>query len=438
MGKEKISENMISRLWQCLWEKELFTDTTETVQIIYPGRPSTDSGPDFHDAVVAINGQVIKGDIEVHTNSRDWFNHRHHQDPNYTQTILHLVWKHNPQFPTFLEVGKQIPVVSLGHLLSHQTSLRQSRLPCSQISHRLSRESLLKLLKIAGEERFKTKANRFSISLTDQNAGQILWRGIMRALGYTKNVTPFEELSQRLPLNFLENSETNTSLAMKQAWLLGTAGLLPSQRVNRLISFSREPEAIKLERLWHTTGFRETMKEEDWHFTGVRPPNFPTRRLVALSHLLNQYRNPGLLRGILKFLRQTSVESGYKKLEESLIVLGRGYWAYHFDFSLTTRVSSALLGRGKAAEIIINIILPFATAWANIAGEPKLRKTAFKLFRCYPKLADNEITRHMRQQLQLSNRSNISLIHQQGLLHIFATYCREGNCSICPVVKHPA
>lgn len=435
MGKGKISENMISRLWQCLWGKELVTDTNETVQIIYPGRPSTDSGPDFHDAVVAINGQVIKGDIEVHTNSRGWFNHRHHEDPNYSQTILHLVWQHNPQFPAFLKAGKQIPVVSLSPFSSYQTSLRQPCLPCSQISHRLSQEGLLRLLRVAGEERFKTKVNRFSISLTDQDAGQVLWRGIMRALGYTKNVRPFEELSQRLPLNFLENLETNKSLAMKQAWLLGTAGLLPSQRLNRRILFPREPEAIKLERLWHTTGFRETIKEEDWHFVGVRPTNFPSRRLVALSYLLNRYWKSGLLRGILKLLRQTPVESGYTKLEDSLIVLGRGYWAYHFDFNLATRVSSALLGRGKAAEIIINIILPFATAWANIAGEPKLKKTASELFCYYPKLTDNEITRHMRQQIQLSNGANISLIHQQGLLHIFTTYCRDGNCSICPVVS---
>ncbi len=438
MNKVKISENMIARLWQCLTGKELVTDNGRVVQIIYPGRPSADSGPDFHDAVISVNGQVVKGDIEVHTNSRQWFDHGHHKDPNYIQTILHLVWEHSPQFPTFLEGGRQVPVMSLGPLFCRRTSWLQWRPPCSQVSRCLSREDLLQLLKTAGKDRFKTKVDCFSLNLTCQNAGQGLWQGIMRALGYTKNVKPFEELSQRLPLSFLESLEANGDLAIKQAWLLGAAGLLPSQRLKGPTLLAKEPEVIKLERLWQANGIRETMTEGDWHFVGVRPTNFPTRRLVALSCLLSRYHKLGLLQGILKLLRQMSAEPKYGRLEMSLMVLVKGYWAHHFDFGLKSRGDLALLGREKAAEIIINIILPFVSAWANIAGESKLKETSFELFSNYPKLKDNEITRHMRQQLQLGNESKISLIHQQGSLHIFVTYCSTGGCSICPIIKHPA
>ncbi len=436
MGKIKVSEKVLSRLWQCLREKKLVTDTNEVVQIIYPGRPSADSGPDFHDAVITINGKVVKGDIEIHITSKHWFNHNHHQDPNYSNTVLHLVWKNDPQFSPFSNQGKRIPVISLISLLSSLTRHESFCLPCFPISQRLKRQELLKLLEIAGKARFKNKVDRFSLSLSHQDAGQVLWQGIMRALGYTKNIKPFEELAQKLPLSFLETLP-DKSLALKQAYLLGAAGLLPSQRLNLPKFLPPEPEVTKLERVWQTIKIKETMTEKDWHFAGVRPTNFPTRRLVALSYLLHRYRQLGLFQGILKTVREITPETRYTRLENNLIVMSRGYWAYHFDFGLAAKTSSALLGKDKGAEIITNIILPFTNAWADIAGEPRLKETATKLFYHYPKLTDNEITRHMSWQLKLDNQADISLIHQQGLLHIFLTYCRNGSCHDCPIINCP-
>lgn len=431
---------MVVSLWQSLASKKLVTDRSETVRIIYPGRRSTDSGPDFHDVVIAINNKVVTGDIEIHTDSSHWFSHSHHQNSNYNKTVLHVVWKHNTQLPTILKEGRQIPVVCLSSFLDHplaelqrQTVQDYPSLPCSEVCHRLSKQDWDKLLNTAGEERFKTKVRRFHSHLICQDARQVLWQGIMRALGYSKNMEPFEKLSQKLPLSFLESQEAGSGVVLRQAWLLGTAGLLPCQRRQ---SFPRQ-EATKLERLWRTISAGETMKEADWQFIGVRPSNFPVRRLVALSYLLSRCRKSGLLKGWLTLVKQAALESGYSQLESSLMVVARGYWSYHYDFGLLTKTRSALLGKGKAAEIMVNIILPFVSAWADIAGEPKLKKKAFKLFSHYPELADNEITRHMRQQLRLSQASNRSALEQQGLLHIFTTYCRAGNCHDCPVA-HPS
>jgi hypothetical protein len=66
-------------------------------------------------------------------------------------------------------------------------------------------------------------------------------------------------------------------------------------------------------------------------------------------------------------------------------------------------------------------------------NEPELMKKALELYDSYPKLAENEITRHMENQLCLKEPAEFTASHQQGLIHIFRNYCREGRCSECPL-----
>jgi hypothetical protein len=175
------------------------------------------------------------------------------------------------------------------------------------------------------------------------------------------------------------------------------------------------------------------MKESDWCFSRVRPDNFPTRRLVALSYLLARYRKLGLLHGTLKLVKEAPTRAERRWLENGFIISSQGYWANHVDFGIAKKISSALLGQEKAAEIMINIILPFNCAWGEIAAEPKLKKKATAIYYQYPKLGDNELTRYMKQQLLLRPDASLSACQQQGLIHIFKGNCRQRNCTTCPV-----
>ncbi len=440
MKQQKISEKQIRILWQYYLGEEV-ADTGELVKIIYPGRQSHDSGPDFHDAVITINGRKVRGDVEVHTDSSHWFRHRHHCNPQYNQTVLHIVLNHTTTYPVITEQGFPVPTVQLTPFSDRLSqNLHQSlassfnQLPCLKTYHPKSK--LVRLLAIAGRERFELKVNRFKEKLNKDSAEQVLLSGVMRALGYARNTKPFEELSRRLCFNFSGQLKTRNRVAMEQAYLLGTAGLLPCQRQQRWLL--KDKEATKLEKLWRAIEGNQTMNEADWQFAGVRPPNFPVRRLIALSYLLRRYHNTGLLHGILNQVTQTSPESGPFSLESSLLVTASGYWAKHFDFGLAAATNSALLGKNKAAEIAINVVLPFTYAWADMVEESELREKAGSLFCTYPRLSDNEITRHMRQQLHIKDSTDISLVHQQGLLHIFTTYCRDGNCQECPILIHPS
>ena len=431
----KLSEKQATLIWQQVVGKELLSLKDGLVSVIYPGRTNGDNGPDFRDAVIANKFHLTKGDVEVHVKSSDWYNHKHHADAEYNNVILHVVMWHDCNSATLLQSGKPIPVLCLAEALQHQAYLLPyQQLPCFQILDHMDRQTLGKLLNTAGEERFKQKALHFQAEILrhaqKEEAGQVLFRGMMRALGYAKNTKPFEDLTDRMPLNSIEYRE---GLAIKQALLLGTAGLLPSQRWQG--KFANEKEVQELEQIWRSMGSRvETMSERDWQLSHIYPNNSPVRRIVALTYLLERYDGGRSLIGILDMVRRASLSGGHRLLQNSLIVHSSGYWRDHFDFGVRSRTKiAALLGRSKAGEIAVNVILPFAFSRGELTDEPGLSEGAMTLYRSYPSLAGNYLTQHMEEQLGLEESLGLTACHKQGLIHIFKDYCREGRCRECPL-----
>jgi hypothetical protein len=430
----KFSEKQAALIWQQVVGKKLTSTEDEPVSVIYPGRINGDNGPDFRDAVIVNKSHLTKGDVEVHVKSSDWYSHEHHADAEYNNVILHVVMWHDCNSATLLQSGKPVPVLCLAKALRHQAYLLPQQLPCFQILDHVDRQTLEKLLNTAGEERFKQKAMHFQAEILrfaqKEEAEQVLFRGIMRALGYAKNTKPFEDLANRMPLNSIESRE---GLTLKQALLVGAAGLLPSQR--RQGKFAREKEVQELEQIWQSAGKKvKPMKEGDWNFSHIYPNNSPVRRIVAQSYLLERYCEGKLLAGILQLVKEAPLPGGHRVLENSLTVTGDGYWRDHFDFDVRSKTKiSALLGNSKAGEIAVNVILPFAFSWGEVANEAKLTENAIELYRNHPKLAENCITRQMTKQLCLKEPADFTACHQQGLIHVFRNYCREGRCSQCPL-----
>ena len=408
----------------------------ELVSVIYPGRTNGTNGPDFRDAVIVNKFHLTKGDVEVHVKSSDWYRHEHHADAAYNNVILHVVMWHDCNSGTLLQSGKTVPVLCLAKALRHQAYLLPLQLPCSQILDHVDRQTFGKLLNTAGEKRFKQKAMHFQAEILcfaqKEEAGQVLFRGMMRALGYAKNTKPFENLADRMPLNSIESRD---GLTLKQALLLGTAGLLPSQRQQG--ELAKEKEVQELEQIWQSAGKKvKTMRESDWNLSHIYPNNSPVRRIVAQSHLLERYYGENLLAGILQLVKEAPLPNGHHALENGLTVASNGYWRDHFDFDVRSKTKiSALLGNSKAGEIAVNVVLPFAFSWGKMFNEPELMKKAMELYNSYPKLAENEITRHTEKQLCLEEPPDFTACHQQGLIHVFRNYCREGRCSECPLAS---
>jgi len=426
-------EKQVSLIWQQLRGKELTSTEGGRIEVIYTGRTNGGNGPDFQDAVIVHGSALMKGDVEIHVKSSDWYSHGHHGDAKYNNVALHVVLWHDCDSATLLQSAKAVPVLCLSKALQHQAYMMPyQQLPCFQILNQLDKQTLGNLLNAAGEEKFKQKAMYFQVKLKQQEVGQVLFQGMMRALGYAKNTRPFEELADRVPLNFIESRE---GLALRQALLLGSAGLLPSQRWHG--KFAEEKETQELEQIWQSEGKNvEAMGESDWNLSHIYANNSPVRRIVAQSYLLERYWKGKLTAGIFHLVEEAPLPLGHLVLESGLIVTSDGYWQDHFDFNIrsNTRIS-ALLGHSKAGEIMVNVVLPLAFSWGKIASEPKLMKKAIELYDRYPKLAENELTRHMAKQLCLEAYSDFTACHQQGLIHVFRNYCRQGRCSQCPLVN---
>ena len=416
--------------------------------MIYPGRTNDDRGADFRDAVVAINQELRRGDIEVHVKSSDWWRHQHHQDPVYNRVILHVVMWHDAKLTSNRHNGKAVPLIALEKYVEAPISQwldglyppATLNMTCVKGAKRLTKDILAEFLDSAGEERFLAKAARFQADLAQMEVSQALYRGIMGALGYSKNKSPFLELADKVPLQILESITRDKilaegCLAYQQALLLGTAGLLPSQCQDRFQESSLHNSWIgKLEELWASFRQTEVMPLNAWHLFKVRPNNSPVRRIVAMSYLLLRYREKGIFDEVINMVKEAPVNKDCYRLEGGMLVVGNRYWASHFDFGLSTGIKSpTLLGSRRAADVVVNVLLPFAFAWGRVSSQLGLERKAFDLYRSYPKLAVNGVERHMRSQLGLSGNLVNSARRQQGLIHIYNNLCIQGKCGSCPL-----
>jgi len=461
-GKVRIPESLVVEIWQNLLldRTELTTESGELVKIIYPGIINSDRGADFQNAVIATSQGLIRGDIEVHVKSSDWQAHQHHDDPHYNRVILHVVMWDNSEATTNLHDGRKIPVLALYRYIkspiSRWPSLRGDfvlkspkrpfggllSIPCLKAAGYLIASIVTEFLDNAGEERFLAKAVRFQADLEQMEAGQCLYQGIMGALGYSKNKIPFLELASRLPLQTLESIthyqlSDEECLARLQALLLGTAGLLPSQCPNWYRRNQADDNWIdKLEGLWASSCHTRVMSCDAWYLFKVRPNNFPVRRIVAMSYLILRYGRRGLLEEVVDMVGKAPTRKGYHRLEKGFMVTTKGYWASHFNFDSDSRLTTmTLLGRRRAADIVVNVLLPFTYAWSKLTLQPELERKALDFYRSYPRLTVNTVGRHMMNQLGLSSRLVNSAQRQQGLIHIYNTLCTQGRCNCCQLGK---
>ena len=442
-------ESLIIKIWQnqLRHRTDLITEEGKPVSIIYPGRINGGRGPDFLDAVIAIDRKVIKGDIEVHVKSSGWRAHRHHQDPIYNRVILHTVLWHDTKTEARLQSGEKIPTLILQKYLNSPairvrdivTPPSALDIPCRQASAPSSTKVITEFLDTAGEARFLTKAAKFKRDLAQKEPGQTLYQGIMGALGYSRNKLPFLELARRAPICFLEslnqsNSPTEEYLARLQAQLMGTAGLLPSQRTSRHKENYTDSDWVgRLEALWNSSRHGKAMPSGSWQFFKVRPDNSPVRRIAAMSYLILHYGAKKLLDEVVS---QTIAGKGPHELVRILLMTTNGYWANHFDFGFVSRLGApALLGSSRASEITVNVLLPFAFAWGEFTSQPGLTVKAFSLYCGYPRLPVNTLERHMSKQLGLNSDSVDSARRQQGLIHIYKKLCSQGKCHRCPLHK---
>ena len=161
----------------------------------------------------------------------------------------------------------------------------------------------------------------------------------------------------------------------------------------------KERGAISLEGVRPISG--TPIDQRAWCFAGMRPSNQPHRRLAGAAALLAGYLGTGLLAGLLPLARQKSVAA----LRNALTVADGGV---------------TLIGRDRALDMAVNVVLPALHAWGRLAAAPALEESCLCLYRQAPRLAENEITREMEELLGAAGTTRgAGAMRQQGLLRLY-------------------
>jgi hypothetical protein len=150
--------------------------------------------------------------------------------------------------------------------------------------------------------------------------------------------------------------------------------------------------------------------------------------MAAMACLVVRYQETGLLRGLIRGLMNGTPDNHiHRQLEEGLMV---DTVDYSGPGSSGRAGNGTLLGRRRAAEIIVNVLLPFASAWGQTVGLAEVTARAWDMYKSYPCLATNTVEKHMMMQLSAGHLVN-SARRQQGLIHIYRNLCIQGRCKDC-------
>jgi hypothetical protein len=421
----KISEKDVSRIWQDGRYRRLCDDAGRNIRVIYGGRPAVRPGCDFQDAVLEIDGVKCCGDIEIHLTSDLWKKHGHHRNPVYNNVILHVAMWEKGGLPAVMQCGQNIPTVILDSI-----PVQGDGLPARACPHISPANTSGEILTASGLARLSAKSREFSGFMCRESPKQALYRGICRALGYSCNKAPMEKLSGLLPFSVWESDAG--SRAGNMALMLGTAGLLPSQRG---LSCKADAWAAVLEKEWSAMRKEvRPMQKRDWSFAFIRPANSPLRRLAALCGLFEKL-GTNWLDIFLDVISGMDGKSATGQIEKYLIIKEKGYWYSHYDFGSEMKRPVSILGNARAREISVNVILPFYLAYAVDKRDYALIDKITGIYTAYPVLQQNELTRFMELLLMREGQGSISGCQQQGLLHIFQTFCRTRDCEKCPVFR---
>src|SRR5262249_38889259 len=111
-----------------------------------------------------------------------------------------------------------------------------------------------------------------------------------------------------------------------------------------------------------------------------------------------------------------------------------GYWATHRDFGQPLPGHpAALLGRDRARDAVVNVLLPLALAVAVQTDDRALADAAWSTYRAFPRPSAYQATQRLSDDLGIPYKLISTARRQQGLLHLLRTHCERASCATCPL-----
>ncbi len=440
------NELAVSRAWQAGWFDAARLQTTDgqPLTVVYRGRWTFGFGPDFRGALIAFGNELRRGDIEIHLQEGGWRAHGHHLNPAYNAVILHVVLdrEHLAQ-RCQRQDGVVVPTLVLRPFLSGpleqlpadplvSTLATMNGEQCVAAAKPLTAATLLGVLERAGDARLTAKAAAFEARFTVAAPGEILYAGVLEALGYRQNRAGMSTLAATLPLTAIEarlaGLSASAAFIAAAGLLLGVAGLLPFASGVAALGGLTPADQVAIEAAWAEHGGPWTavvLGKDQWQLARVRPANHPVRRLLGAATLLAHCRAGGLLAAVLE----------PATAEEPTTTLAEWHELF-FGAPRTVDPLGRYLGADRVAEIINNILVPFVLAYGAWAGNERLSSSAAATWEIAPAAADTAPTTALLNQLAVRLPRKLKTgRQQQGALHLFRHYCEQRRCFECPLAR---
>jgi hypothetical protein len=415
---------MSEKFLQFIWEHKLYksekylSGSGEKIEILDPGKHNFDSGPDFTDARIKIDGTLWAGNVEIHTRSSEWYNHNHHYDPAYNSIILHVVEYEDIEVRR--ESGSLIPSIELTYdkkLKEKYENLLNSTkwIACEDQLFKLDPFNIQFFLNKLIIERLELKTDAIEklFKQNHQNLEETFYQFLARNFGFNLNTEPFELLARSTPQKLIAKHKND--LFQIESLLYGQAGMLDHEHIYNDYFTSLKKEYSFLKKKYNLTQIPGYM----WKFSRSRPANFPTIRIAQFSMLMSS--SSGLLSEILEI----------KKIEDLIKlfhVTTSSFWETHYHFDKSSEKKIKNLGKDAIEIIMINTIIPFLFFYGIQKDDQRYKDRAVDFFDNLSPESNSIINKWKKAGIKVK-----SALETQALIHLKNNYCDRKNCLKCQI-----
>ncbi|MFS4494134.1 DUF2851 family protein [Maribacter sp. 2308TA10-17] len=416
-------EDLLHFIWKYkkLQLTDLLTTNNQSVVIIDVGLHNHLAGPDFFNAKVNIDSQLWAGNVEIHIKSSDWYLHRHEEDSNYDNVILHVVWEDDAS--VFRKDGSEIPTLELKNyipskLLSAYQNLfdkkQKTFINCEKDIAQVGSFIFQNWLERLYFERLERKSE-FVLSLLKDSKNdweQVLFSLLLKNFGLKINGDAFLSLAGALDFSIVRKLQSD--VLQLESVFFGMTHLLKDETVldAYYIQLMKEYQYLKSKFDLADDG---VIKPE---FFKLRPLNFPTIRLSQLANLYASHQNL-----FDKVIHANSLGELYSLFD----VFASTYWDNHFTFAKPSKKSTKKLTKKFIDLLIINSVLPMKFCHAKQLGKDTNESIISIISEI--KKEDNSIISNFKNQGVTTKNAKDT----QAILQLYNEYCTKNKCLECVV-----
>ncbi len=438
-----MTEDFLHHIWMngLYWPLYMADSCSTGIEVLRCGERNSNSGPDFFNALIRVDGILLAGNIEIHINSSDWYRHGHHTDRAYDSVILQLVVNDDAEVKR--TTGDTVPTAILcfdpglrenyNHLLKNE-----SLIACRSLMNFVDSKATRQWLERLAIMRISEKAHRIREiwHMNNRCWEETIYQQLARNFGFSLNNAAFEMVARSLPYKYLLRHRD--SLFRIEALLFGQAGMLDEQplkaschrtpvlssgfigSIDPAVTGRYDEHYLLLRREYAFLKRKYDLRPIEkhlWRFLRLRPANFPTVRIAQFAVLLHN-RN-SIMSTVLDCRDLKSIISLFR-------VSAAGYWDTRFLFNRPSVRKTKSLGIFAARSLVINTVAPVLYLYGKYRQNEEYCNRALGFLRELPPETNSIVA-----GWAILGVKPESALHSQALLHLRNEFCNYRKCLDC-------